>query len=140
MSGRDTDTVIELLARPGERAMMPPDRRAASLGDRSVFTHDLYLEGEQIGFDGGVTTVVKIADGLPHILCVVSMSLPGGELCFQTFMEEHFPPPPFWTAVTGGTGIYARARGEMHIDPASPDRHFYTLHLRGVAAAKVAVA
>jgi hypothetical protein len=103
------------------------------LGDRSVFSHALYADGEEVGFDGGSCTIVrKEGDGRPYMLCNVSMSLPDGTLHYQTFMEEKFPPPPFHTAITGGTGAYAGARGEMYVDPASPDTHYYTVHLEGV--------
>lgn len=123
---------ITLTARPGTREVLRARSDIPSLGDRSVFTHELYLNDEHVGFDGGSTTVVRIDDGVPHILCTVSMQLPNGTLAFQTFMEEHFPPPPFWTAVVGGTGAYRDATGEMHIDPASPDTHFYRLELGNV--------
>lgn len=104
----------------------------SELGDRTVFTHSLSVDGEEVGFDGGSCTIVRKEDGRPYMLCNVSMSLPDGTLHFQTFMEEKFPPPPFHTAITGGTGAYAGARGEMHVDPASPDTHYYTIHLEGV--------
>jgi hypothetical protein len=124
--------VIKLVSRPGQREVFPRRQGEPGLGDQSVFTHDVYRDDERVGFDGGVCTVVRIDDdGTRHILCTVNMSLPEGTLTFQTFMPETFPPPPFYTAVTGGTGAYAGARGEMHIDPASPDTHYYTIHLEG---------
>lgn len=126
------EVIISLVARPGERSVLRQDPDLPTLGDRSVFTHDLFVEGELIGFDGGTTTVVRIEGGVPHILCCVSMNLPDGTLAFQTFMKEQFPPPPFWTAVVGGTGAYRDVTGEMHIDPASPETHYYRLELRGI--------
>jgi hypothetical protein len=127
-------TVIKLIAQPVRREIFKNGDAEVNLGDRSVFTHTLSIDGEEVGFDGGVCTVVRIADGVPHIVCNVSMQLPDGTLNFQTFMEDHTPPPPFFTAVTGGTGAYRSARGEMHIDPASPETHYYTIHLDGTDA------
>lgn len=124
---------IKLTVKPLTREVYkngPEDQ--TSLGDRSVFTHALYLDGEEVGLDGGVCTIVRNEDGRPYMLCNVSMQLPDGTLHYQTFMEEKFPPPPFHTAITGGTGAYVGARGEMHVDPASPDTHYYTIHLDGV--------
>lgn len=118
--------VIKLVARPIRREVFGEE-----LGDRSVFTHELSLDGEVVGFDGGACTVVRTEGGERWILCNVSMKLPEGTIMFQTFIEEKFPPPPFYTAITGGTGAYRGARGEMHIDPASPDTHFYTIYLDG---------
>lgn len=122
--------VIKLVSRPGRREVIKAGNAEVNLGDRSVFTHDLYLDDEKVGFDGGTCTVVRVEeDGSRHILCNVDMHPPDGTIAFQTFMEELFPPPPFYTAIVGGTGAYRGARGEMHIDPASPDVHYYTLYL-----------
>ncbi|HEV7824610.1 MAG TPA: hypothetical protein VGP02_06860 [Mycobacteriales bacterium] len=127
----DTAQTLKLVAKPSTREVYKNGDAEVNLGDRSVFTHDLLVDGEQVGFDGGVCTVVRMdPDGAYYILCNVSMTLPDGTLTFQTFIREVFPPPPFYAAVTGGTGAFAGARGEMHIDPASPDTHYYTAHLR----------
>lgn len=123
--------IMKLIARPVRREVYKNGTDEVNLGDRSVFTHELSLDGEVVGFDGGVCTVVRLDDGHSQILCNVSMSLPDGTIAFQTFVEEVFPPPPFFAAITGGTGDYRGASGEMHIDPASPDTHFYTLYLDG---------
>lgn len=126
--------VIKLVAKPVRREVFKNGEAEVNLGDRSVFTHDLYLDDEKVGFDGGACTVVRLEDGEPYILCNVSMNLPDGSLTFQTFVNEVFPPPPFYTAITGGTGAYRGARGEMHIDPASQDTHFYAIYLDAVEA------
>ncbi|HXA59569.1 MAG TPA: hypothetical protein VNW94_10445 [Streptosporangiaceae bacterium] len=121
--------VIKLVARPIRREVYKNGPDEVNLGDRSVFTHELSRDGEKIGFDGGACTVVRLEDGQSHIVCNVSMDLPDGTLSFQTFVAEVFPPPPFFAAITGGTGAYRSASGEMHIDPATPDTHFYTIYL-----------
>ena len=124
--------VIKLVARPVRREVFKNGDADVNLGDRSVFTHDLYLDEERVGFDGGLCTVVRIDGAAYYIMCNVSMFLSDGTIAFQTFVEETFPPPPFYAAVTGGTGAYKDARGEMHIDPASPDTHYYTIYLSGI--------
>lgn len=125
----ESSKVIKLVARPVRRETFKNGDAEADLGDRTVFTHALLRDGEEIGFDGGVCTVVRLENGEPYIVCNVSMNLPDGTIAFQTFMKDQIPPPPFYTAITGGTGAYRGARGEMHIDPASPDTHYYTIHL-----------
>lgn len=127
-----SETVIKLVARPQVREVYKNGSEEVNLGDRSVFTHQVLKEDVPVGFDGGVCTVVrKEEDGAYYILCNVSMMLDEGTISFQTFVQEVFPPPPFYAAITGGTGSFAGARGEMHIDPASPDTHFYTIYLTG---------
>jgi hypothetical protein len=124
--------VIKLVARPVRREMFKNGDAEVNLGDRSVFTHDLFLDEEKVGFDGGLCTVVRIDGAASYILCNVSMLLADGTIAFQTFIEETFPPPPFYAAVCGGTGAYKDARGEIHIDPASPDTHYYTIYLDAI--------
>lgn len=96
--------VIKLIARPVRREVYKNGDDEVNLGDRSVFTHELSLDGETVGFDGGVCTVVRLDEGRSYIVCNVSMNLPEGTIAFQTFVEEVFPPPPFFAAITGGTG------------------------------------
>lgn len=121
---------IKLIARPIRREVFKNGTGEVNLGDRSVFTHALFDGDQEVGFDGGACTVVRLQeDGAYYILCNVSMTLPEGTIAFQTFIQEVFPPPPFYAAITGGTGAFRGARGEMHIDPASPDTHYYTITL-----------
>lgn len=122
--------VIKFISKPVRREVFKNGSGEVNIGDRSIFTHALFADDQEIGFDGGLCTVVRIADdGACHILCNVSMMLPEGTIAAQTFIQEVFPPPPFYAAITGGTGAYAGACGEVHIDPASPDIHHYTLYL-----------
>lgn len=122
--------VIKLVAQPVRREVFKNGDDEVNLGDRAVFTHAVERDGESVGFDGGACTVVRLEeDGSYYILCNVSMMLPEGTLSFQTFIQEVFPPPPFYASITGGTGAYKGASGEMHIDPASPETHYYTLYL-----------
>ncbi len=126
----ENSQTVKLVAKPLVREVFKNGDAEVNLGDRSVFTHQVLRDGEAIGFDGGSCTVVRIEeDGGYYILCNVSMMLDEGTLSFQTFVKEVFPPPPFYAAITGGTGAFAGAQGEMHIDPASPDTHFYTIYL-----------
>ncbi|MQA79838.1 MAG: hypothetical protein GEV10_15380 [Streptosporangiales bacterium] len=127
---QDTTKTLKLVAKPLRREVFKNGSADVNLGDRSMFTHALFLDDEEVGFDGGSCSVVRVEDDASYyILCNVSMMLPEGTIAFQTFVQEVFPPPPFYAAITGGTGAYAGATGEMHIDPASPDIHHYTLQL-----------
>lgn len=126
----DSTQTINYVAKPIRREVFKNGSAEVNLGDRAMFTHALFSDDEEIGFDGGSCTVVRIEDDDSYyILCNVSMMLPEGTISFQTFVQEIFPPPPFYAAITGGTGAYAGVGGEMHIDPASPTIHHYRLHL-----------
>lgn len=133
MSGRK---VIELVGKPVQREAFKKKESEVSLGDRNTFTHSLYFGAEEVGFDGGMCTVVRLEeDGTYYIQCIVSMVLQDGTIHTQPLIEEieeKFPlrpPRPFYSAITGGTGAYRGARGEVYLDPASPDIHYYTVYI-----------
>jgi hypothetical protein len=119
--------VIKLIAKPRKAAALGD----SSLGDRIVFSHDLYQDGRKVGMDGGVSTVVRVDDDVRSLLCTMTMRLKDGSISLQALLEDAFPPVPFYAAITGGTGLYSAAHGEMYVYPASPEEHCYRLYLEG---------
>ena len=82
-----------------------------SLGDEAVFSDDLLTKpnGQRIGFDGGVCTVVRVDDaaagsGILH--CVVAMSVKGGTITMQGLntVRNLALSGMEVSAITGGTG------------------------------------
>jgi hypothetical protein len=87
-----------------------------SQGDRNVFTADLYEGDRRVGFDGGFCTVVRIhPDGSSTLQCLGTNSLPYGQLTVQGFVNVSAEGElqPFELAITGGTGGYRTARGQV---------------------------
>ena len=97
-----------------------------SLGDEQVFSDDLYDKsgGTKLGFDGGVCTIVRVADvkrASGSAQCVVTLSLAEGQITVQglvTFVGNE-TPPPFDLAITGGTGAFKNARGSVTVEETS---------------------
>ena len=100
-----------------------------SLGDRFVFSDDLYRHGQKVGHDGGECVLVRhdAAQGeAPASFtfnCVVTLSLPGGQLTVQALFtasgeeaQAAGGEPPMQDAIplaiTGGTERYRNARGD----------------------------
>jgi hypothetical protein len=91
-----------------------------SQADQYVFTNDLSREGKKVGVDGGVCTVTRIEDdGGSTLYCSGSNSLPGGQITTAGLVSygptEEFKKDPYFAAITGGTGKYRGARGEVKI-------------------------
>ena len=83
-----------------------------TLGDQQAFTARFEVDGRNIGFDGGVCTLVR----LPLVYqCVATNSLPKGLLTAQGLIDYEKAPGPFSFAITGGTGQYRAARGDVRI-------------------------
>jgi hypothetical protein len=82
-----------------------------SNGDE-ILSHDLLLDarGARAGRDGLACTITNVT--VPESACVGTVVLPAGSVAFQ-FLNS--PPPRKVAAVTGGTGRYRGARGELTI-------------------------
>jgi hypothetical protein len=94
-----------------------------SLGDRVVFSDDLFTAkgGAQVGTDGGQCTVVRVTDaaaGSGVLQCLVTFSLPGGQITTQalnTLTNGGFAGAQTG-AITGGTGKYRDAGGQFTVE------------------------
>ena len=95
-----------------------------NVGDGFAFSDDLWKRGEKIGDDGGQCTVVRIDGTMAVVNCVATFRLPGGQLTAQgliTFDESQTEEQPFTVAITGGTGKFKTAHGEVEIAPGADE-------------------
>ena len=92
-----------------------------SIGDQFAFTNDLLSGGNKVGEDGGLCVVTRLtAAGASTFKCVGSNYLPGGQITVQGLVTygptEEVKEDPYLFAITGGTGRYRTARGEVRIE------------------------
>ncbi|TLQ46430.1 hypothetical protein [Streptomyces marianii] len=82
------------------------------------FTADLVnSKGETVGF---VTTNCVLAASTPQTsTCYGSYVLEDGQITWQNATRD--PQPPFLTAITGGTGKYCDASGQIRVVRTSSD-------------------
>jgi hypothetical protein len=100
---------------------------AFSLGDRVAFYDDLFTSkrGATLGTDGGACTVTRVTDaatGSGVLLCEVTFSLPGGDIetqALNTLTNGGFMGTQA-ASITGGTGKYRHASGQLSIKFLSP--------------------
>lgn len=95
-----------------------------SVGDRTVFSEDLYRDGRKVGTDGVecvITRVVKSSTGKVTAIdsqCVGTMRLGRGQITVQGLVAFNVSAvKPLKLVITGGTGFYKGARGEMTVEP-----------------------
>ena len=86
-----------------------------SAGDTQVFLDDVQRDGRTVGTSAGSCTLTTISDTQLAGACTATLILPEGSLTTQgAFDEDPATGPAGYTwAVTGGTGRYAEAAGEV---------------------------
>ena len=88
-----------------------------SLGDSYVFSEDLFKGTKRIGDAGGQCTTVRIDKDASVAKCSETFRLPDGQIATEGLVT--FDPvtggTQFTWAITGGTGAYRTARGEVNI-------------------------
>ncbi|WP_254047421.1 allene oxide cyclase barrel-like domain-containing protein [Streptomyces aureus] len=98
----------------------------------TVFRSTLFdQDGKQVGETGGTCDTTRVDNGGAEV-CVVTYALPGGQLSVQGMvfgMLDPGPPPSFDNGITGGTGVYDRARGSVHADTIAPGTRRFTIDL-----------
>jgi hypothetical protein len=99
----------------GDLAFVDLGDPGPSIGDRLVFSNPLFdTDNRLIGRDGAECVIVRIDPTEPPerqqvVQCTISVQLADGQLTVQGLAqgtENYF-------AVTGGTGAYRKARGEV---------------------------
>jgi hypothetical protein len=117
--------VIDLTTRVTEEADLDLGATGPSIGDRFVFSDDVFRGGHKVGITGGECIAVRSEPSpLPPgqeptsvtLSCAATVRLPDGQVTLQglvTFSEDS--GPSFVIAITGGTGAYRTAHGEATI-------------------------
>lgn len=111
--GRSSDReVLHLTAVPIVQHFIDEDSPGFSPGDRFVFANDLFHHGRKIGEDGGACTVTRVSGtGNATFQCLGTNALPGGHITAQGLTTSEGTREVL--AITGGTGRYKTASGEV---------------------------
>jgi Allene oxide cyclase barrel like domain len=116
--GKRSVEVIHLTAQTVEETELDlnPDEMFGQ-GDKTVFTEDLFRNGKKVGIDGGEGTVVRAQMGTVTLQFLVTLRLPKGQITVQGLADftEQGAGGPFRLAITGGTGKYRTAHGELTV-------------------------
>ncbi len=99
-----------------------------SLGDEIVFSGYLLQGRNQVGHQGLVCTTVSLAR--QEAQCVATYSFGSGQITAQALVILG-SSTPYDVAITGGTGAYEGAAGQVHVRPAtsSNPNGILTFHL-----------
>jgi hypothetical protein len=120
---RDHSQTIQLTATSFANQDVDVGPSGLSLGDYFVATENLFRQGKKVGTDHAVCTLTRLEPptGTPKRFaaqCLVTLLLPEGQITLQgvrTGSLSAQQPPRFTLAITGGTGAYKTAHGQVRI-------------------------
>jgi hypothetical protein len=124
---REGTETLHLVATEVDSTFLDLGAADFSVGDQFAFTNDLLSGGNKIGVDGGLCIVTRLtARGAATWKCVGSNMLPEGQITAQGLVTyapgEEVKADPYLFAITGGTGRYREAQGEVRIEEVSGTR------------------
>jgi hypothetical protein len=128
--------IIKLFASTAQFKQLDLGDSGFSLGDEIILADDVLTSqgGAKVGSDGGVCTVVRVDNattGTGTLQCPVTLSLQGGQL-FTVGLVQLVNGALSGTqvvAVSGGTGRYLGAAGELSLQFLSQTETNYTITL-----------
>jgi len=116
----DRRQVIRVMSREVDSADLDLGKRGFSLGDRFVFSDNLFRHGMRVGTDHGECMATRIHGSRATFQCTATAVLRRGQITVQgavTFAEDG--SAPFRLAVTGGTGRFRDAGGQLTVHESS---------------------
>ena len=103
-----------------------------STGDQQIITMDVFQGAKRVGESHVLCTMVRV-DKTTHAfngLCDNVTSLPGGQISASGIVtSDDEEKRPFIQAITGGTGAYRNAHGQLTVSEAGPQPATLTFDL-----------
>jgi hypothetical protein len=120
------DQTIRVTVVTTEQKLLDLGGPGFALGNEIVLSQNLLQGANQVGHDGSVCTEVSVAR--QEAQCIATYSFPGGQITAQALVNFG-STAPYDGSITGGTGKYEGAKGELHVQNVSPTQGILTFHL-----------
>jgi hypothetical protein len=121
----DGQQVIRVVSITTEQKFLDLGPHGFSLGDELVFSSKELKGGAEVGHSGIVCTVTSL--DREELECVATTWFRGGQITTQGLVAGD--PETFVIPVTGGSGKYEGAEGELHVRSVSDTKEILTFHL-----------
>ncbi|MEU8591614.1 hypothetical protein AB0C59_32175 [Streptomyces sp. NPDC048664] len=125
------EEVIHLTAMTTQVTPVDVPPAGPSQGDELIVAGNVLHNGVMVGtYDETCTTTRTGGDDSSTVQCVVTLTLPRGSITVQgVFPITSTGPGDITLAITGGTGRYHAARGDVHAMNTGPTETEVTLRL-----------
>ena len=120
------DQTIRVTAVDTEQKLLDLGGPGFALGNEIVFSQKLLQGANQVGHAGAVCTEVSVTR--QEAQCIATYSFPGGQITGQALIILG-SSAPYNGAITGGTGKYQGAGGEVHVRSVSASEGILTFRL-----------
>jgi hypothetical protein len=107
-----------------------PTGEEPSLGDSLVFSENLLRDGRKVGISGGVCTFVRLENPPSALQCVITARIGSDQLTVQGLPLDQ---PRNVFAITGGTGRWRNAGGQVVVRDVSETESDITLFIRDLS-------
>jgi hypothetical protein len=116
---RQTGSTVLVLAEPGH----------GPVGNQFLGTDDLYRNGRKVGDDASACQfMADLGEAGGRFQCLATLSLPEGQLTAQGLITQtEGGDQPVALAITGGTGAYRTAHGQVRVTQVNDTERHYTL-------------
>jgi hypothetical protein len=122
--------VIRLVAKGVQETNVDLGKKGFSQGDQELVALNLFRGGKKIGEAGNLCQFVRVTKASAADLCQVDMSLPAGQITTGGLVRSTpAGPGTFFLAITGGTGAYQTAHGQVKITATTTNQVPITLYL-----------
>jgi hypothetical protein len=119
---------IHLIANTTEQRFLDLGPTGFSLGDQAIFHGTLWAKVKRVGEEGGACSAVSVTRS--EFQCTLTFSLPGGRIATQGVMLPRAGTNArFVFPITGGSGAYRNAGGQVRVVQLSEGKSDITLYV-----------
>jgi hypothetical protein len=115
-SNNDDGDVIRLVTRPVVAETLDLGAAGDSVGDQEVFSDNVFADGARVGTLDGTCTATRVTAAGLTLHCTVTLTLPDGQITNQGSIQFDADfDGTFYIAITGGTGDFNEAQGQVKV-------------------------
>jgi hypothetical protein len=105
--------VIYLSEQTVQNTFISKSTQAINLGDRIIYTNNLFSNNNLVGHDSGYCEFVAVAPRAPEVLCMTTLLLDGSQLVTSSLFtaQDELAHLPIEYSILGGTGKFFDAHG-----------------------------